>query len=342
MVRLTASCQHRSIAVQDSLESVATIADRTMRWGFRMWGFGEAIALEGLLAASRTTGQREYETYVEALCRATVGRGLGHSADDHLAPGRVFLLLHALTHEDLFLDAAKTLVGFHERLPTTADGALLVRHHQAGWAGQLWVDSMDIIGPLYSSLSETTGEAAWQRRAVDLTLAHAGHLQRKDGLFSHGYDVHAGPNGQPWARGQGWALLGMSSVLSHAQHDAHRRSDLHARCLSLVDALVSTQRPSGLWSTVVTNHSTYEESTLAAMFVCALNTLERVGMALSQPALAARKRARAEVLRRVDESGALGLVSCATPVGELSTYATRPFGVFPWGQGPLLLMKCNT
>ena len=51
-----------------------------------------------------------------------------------------------------------------------------------------------------------------------------------------------------------------------------------------------------------------------------------------------RARAQAAVLEQVSASGALGLVSDATPIGELRMYVTRPFGVFPWGQGPLLLM----
>jgi hypothetical protein len=44
---------------------------------------------------------------------------------------------------------------------------------------------------------------------------------------------------------------------------------------------------------------------------------------------------------QIAPDGTLQLVSDATPVGALSTYATRPFGVFPWGQGPLLLALCQ-
>ena len=50
------------------------------------------------------------------------------------------------------------------------------------------------------------------------------------------------------------------------------------------------------------------------------------------------RHARAAVMKLIDEDGALSLVSDATPIGSLKMYATRPMGVFPWGQGPLLLM----
>jgi hypothetical protein len=39
---------------------------------------------------------------------------------------------------------------------------------------------------------------------------------------------------------------------------------------------------------------------------------------------------------QVAPDGRLQLVSDATPVGAHVVYATRPFGTFPWGQGPLL------
>jgi unsaturated rhamnogalacturonyl hydrolase len=50
------------------------------------------------------------------------------------------------------------------------------------------------------------------------------------------------------------------------------------------------------------------------------------------------RRARAAALKLIDGEGALALVSDATPIGSLKMYASRPTGVFPWGQGPLLLM----
>jgi unsaturated rhamnogalacturonyl hydrolase len=323
--------------------SIEVIAEQTLRWPFRMWSFGEAIALEGLLEASTATQRLDYRRHVESLCLATLARGVGRSAEDHLAPGRAFLKLHAITGDERLLKAAADLVALHERLPSTPGGALLVRAHQPGWAHQIWVDSMDIIGPLYAAFATASGEHAWLGRGVELMLAHARHLQDANGLFMHGYDMHAGANGHFWARGEGWALLGMADVLRalgpSASSDAQ---DLLGRCRALVEALVRTQRASGLWTIVIDHPETYEETSLAAMFVHGLNMLERAGITISQTAREARATARAAVRRHVDSVGALGLVSSATPVGQLSTYATRPFGIYPWGQGPLLLMECSS
>jgi hypothetical protein len=54
------------------------------------------------------------------------------------------------------------------------------------------------------------------------------------------------------------------------------------------------------------------------------------------------QQARAASMRLITEDGALNLVTDATPVAELKMYATRPFGIYPWGQGPLLLMLAQS
>ena len=52
-------------------------------------------------------------------------------------------------------------------------------------------------------------------------------------------------------------------------------------------------------------------------------------------------KARTAMHEQVTPDGTLQLVSDATPVGARAVYATRPFGTFPWGQGPLLLALCQ-
>jgi rhamnogalacturonyl hydrolase YesR len=82
------------------------------------------------------------------------------------------------------------------------------------------------------------------------------------------------------------------------------------------------------------------ESSLAAMTVCAIDR-GRSAAVLDERYGPMRDRARAAVLDRVSREGELALVSDAAPIGELRMYVTRPFGVFPWGQGPLLMMLCH-
>jgi hypothetical protein len=56
---------------------------------------------------------------------------------------------------------------------------------------------------------------------------------------------------------------------------------------------------------------------------------------------AMERQARQGAMGLIGKDGELMRVSVATPVGEPKLYASRPFGVFPWGQGALLLMMSN-
>lgn len=321
--------------------SIAAIAEATLRWPFRLWAFGEAIAADGLQAAADALGRPQYRQHVTALCLASIARRVGVSPDDHPAPARAFLSCYRETGDSRYRDALGRLVEIHEQMPTNPGGALLVRAHLAGWRHQIWADSMDVIGPLFVCFGRASGEDHRYEQAIDLTLAHARLLQRDDGLFFHGFDTHAGANGHLWARGNGWALMGLVETLVGAPPEIPGWQELLQRLQALVRVLTRTQRQTGLWTTVIDRDDSYEETTLAAMFAAAVPRAIKAGL-LSTEYGTTTARARAAVLEKVNDDGVLALVSEATPVGQFSTYATRPFGSFPWGQGPLLLMLCNS
>lgn len=304
------------------------VAQQTMRWPFRLWGFGEAIALRGLLAA----GSPEHQGYVHGLLRAWLGKGVARTADDHVAPWRELLYFHRRDGDPRLLDAALKLPSLHEGFTRNPCGARLHRPGQPGWRNQIWVDCMDCEPPSLAELGAVTGREEFFDQAADELCAYARCLQdESSGLFFHGYDSDCGRNGCIWARGNGWALLGLVETL-RVLPDTHGASgELRQRLQALCQGLARTQDESGLWRTVIPDPDTYLESTLAAMVAVA-------GPSLGADFAGAARRARAAVHQLICADGVLERVSDATPVGQKAMYATRPFGVFPWGQGPLLLM----
>jgi unsaturated rhamnogalacturonyl hydrolase len=318
------------------LRAVATC---TMRWPFRLWAFGEAVALRGLLAASRATGDGELLGFVRALLRTYIGRGVGRSAEEHVAPGAELLQLHALDGDEAWLDAARALARLYESSPVGPHGVRYLRPDLPGWRRQIWVDSMDGAPPFLARLARVTGDESHAGEAVSALLGYARLLQdEQSGLFVHGFDEHCGANGQHWARGNGWAALGLVETLAWLPRETARAGELRHRLTALLDGLATRQHASGLWPTVLDRPETPLETTLAVMSVCAIDRAGEAGLLSSDPHRAMRDRAHAAVLDHVSAAGELGLVSDATPIGELRMYATRPFGIFPWGQGPLLLM----
>jgi unsaturated rhamnogalacturonyl hydrolase len=322
-------------------EQIRRAADVAMRWNYRVWGFGEEIALAGLLCAGDKLVDPAPQAFVHGLMRAWLGRGVARSNEDHVGPGRILIAMHARTGDPRFLDAARALAALNAGFPQGPNGARYHRGDTPGWRHQIWVDSMDIDGPFLAALGQATGEELYYRQAVEELLGYARTLQTDGGLLHHGFERDAGRNGQLWARGNGWALMGLVDTLAILPRSHPAWTELQQRTAALVDALAAAQDESGLWHTIVDDPATYLESTLAAMTAYALYE------AFSNEVLdrgryqATERRARAATRAQIAPDGSLRLVSDATPVGEHRTYATRPFGIFPWGQGPLLLALCQ-
>jgi unsaturated rhamnogalacturonyl hydrolase len=320
-------------------ELIEKVAARTMRWDFRLWGFGESVALRGLLQAHRVTGNAEYFGFVRALLRAYVGRGAVKSNEDHIAPGTELLALYEQTGEADLLEAARRLAALNASFPANRFGAKIHRPDLSGWRKQIWVDSMDVDAPFLARLGRITGEASYFKQAAAEIIGYARALQdERTGLFWHGFEDDCGHNGQRWARGNGWALMGMVETLKLLPGTAPERSELGERLQAQCRALKQWQHADGLWHTIINHAETYLESTLAVMAAVGLREAFGAGLLDAREFGEMERKARAAALRCVGDDGALGLTSDATPVGEPKMYATRPFGVFPWGQGPLLLL----
>jgi unsaturated rhamnogalacturonyl hydrolase len=318
---------------------IRKVAVQTMRWKFRLWGFGESIALRGLLQASRVTGDAEPLGYVKALLRFYVGRGVARSPEDHVAPGAELLLIYEETGETVFLEAAKQLADLHRGFPQNKHGARLHRSDLQGWRRQIWVDCMDVEAPFLARLGIVTGDEKYIAQAADEVTSYARLLQDKQtGLFFHGYESDCGNNGCFWARGNAWALMGLVETLKFLPVGHHSHGEVLERLLKLCRGLSTYQHEDGLWHTVVDHRETYLESTLAVMAAVALREAFVSGLLDVKEFGAVERHARAAALKLIYENGALALVSDATPIGSLKMYASRPTGVFPWGQGPLLLM----
>ncbi len=98
-----------------------------MRWNFRVWGFGEGIALRGLMRAGEATGDAGPHGFVNALLRAYVGRGVAKSPEKHVAPGAELLMLYQQTGDAALLNAARKLAALHASFPANEHGSVRTR-----------------------------------------------------------------------------------------------------------------------------------------------------------------------------------------------------------------------
>ena len=326
-------------AINAQVELIRTVAMRTMVWKFRIWGFGEAIALRGLYQAASVTGDSLFREYVDGLLEMYVNRGVGISAEEHIAPGTELLLLYQRTSDERYLSAALKLAALHASFSVGSSGARIHRADLPGWRRQIWVDCMDAEPPFLALLGRVTGDGKFFDQAATEILGYARLLQDEEtGLFFHGFEEACGRNGQIWARGNGWALMGLVEVLKLLPKEHSHYDELSERLVRAFRALARYQHSSGLWHTVIPNQDTYLESTLAVMTAYSLREAFRAELIDESEFREVEQQARGASTRLISEDGSLNLVTDATPVAELKMYATRPFGIYPWGQGPLLLM----
>ena len=317
-------------------DTCALVAQATARYPFKVWGFGESIAMEGLLAAGG-----EHRAFATRLIQRWA-RDTGPLGEDplaHVAPGLPLLEVYVATGEEQLLRRARELA---DLLAATTQGANEVRIHRpdlAGWEHEVWVDCMHLDGPFLAWFGGITHEPAWQDLAADLLLGHARVLQdERTGLFSHGFDDSSGqPNGVFWGRGQGWALLGLTDTLRNLPADHQSVEEIGQRLRSQVAGLACTEAAAGTWHTVVDQARTYLESSVSAFVALGLRRAMRATQ-ISADYEQLADRARAATLTAISVDGELTGVSDATPVGaDAAHYGSRGLGVFPWGQGAALL-----
>ncbi len=320
---------------------ISQVAERSMRYRYYHWDWGEAINIEGLLGAWRVTKDERFANFV----RRMVDGWLLHSPDpfytDHVAPGRVLIELWKDSADWRLLSYAKRMAEFLVSLPKTSSGGFLHRPDLPDFASFMAVDCIQTDAPFFCSLARATGAPRWYDAAADHIQGHIRALQdSKSGLFAHAYDS-AGNRSSPiaWGRGNGWAILGLADTLDllppdHPGYDGILDSFRH-----LVDSLSALQdQESGLWHTVLDHPETYLETSASLMIAGAL-MLALARRILPDSYDRCARLAWQGCRDLVDSNGVVKGVSARTPPRrDAAPYNTIPTGgAYPWGQGAYLI-----
>ena len=142
---------------------------------------------------------------------------------------------------------------------------------------------MHIDGPFLARLAQVTGDAALFDAAADQVLSYARVLQDPT-VFS----ATAGKRLAAQTANCGLvATDGRSpecSIRSRALPAGNpARAEIRDRIMRLLSALESHQAADGLWHTVITDHATYTEATLAAMLSVGLREAARCNLIDTRP-----------------------------------------------------------
>lgn len=308
------------------------VARALCRYPYSVWHYGEAIGLEGLLAASDVLGGARYEAYVHGALKGWAPRAEPFRELDNTAPGRVLCLAVERTgDEDLlatarrlaeFLVARRTMSGCYvsfERAPLREPfgGSPLPpgeRELMTDPGAGVFVDCLHFDAPFLARLGRLDGDARMSDLAVTQATAMVGLLRDAgSGLVYHFALERTGQRyGFGWSRGQGWALLGLLDVLEDVPEEDARVSALRDAAVELAAGIVDTQDESGHWPGLIHEPSTFLETSAAFFFACGLARGVRTGLFPS---------AWMDVARRAFEAG----LTKVTRTGA-STVSRRPCG----------------
>ncbi len=319
--------------------AIAESAVRTgLSYPFVVWHFGDSVFLDALVELADATPDRGagYLGFAYGMTKGWVAH-TRYDFTDHTAPGAAIVELWRRTGDDALLTAAVELATLWERFPrcATAEAYLhTFQRHQ-----NVAIDCAHFDGPYFAKLAAARGEERFAERAVyELTWRLRLLQDERTGLCHHSYSCGHGWRGPLWGRGQGWALLGLVDTLRALPAEIDGRVELTERLDRLTEALVACQDSSGQWHTVVDDESSYLETSVAAFFVAAVTSAVEGGLlgANFDKAVELAWTATASAVR---PDGVLDGVSAETPTTlPPAAYRTVPTGgIYPWGQGPLVL-----
>ncbi len=219
---------------------IRRLADQTMAYPYQVWGYGEGIGLQGLMAASKALGDDTYAAFVHGLVAGWVAARPSITYADHVAPGQALLGVYEQTGDGRLLEQACQLAVHFAGLPRAASGATLHRPDHPEFNQYVYVDCLYADAPFLCRLSRVTADRKFREQAIELLLGHVGVLQDSTtGLFYHLYDCgHGRTNGAFWGRGNGWAMLGLVDTLEALPLDVPERSAAH-ECLRRQAAAVA-------------------------------------------------------------------------------------------------------
>ncbi len=344
---------------ESSHERLAAVADRLLAHPFQCWFYGDSVGFEGLLAASDLLGDNRWRDFSHGFFRAWGARREPWGLDDNTAPGHAMCAVVEATGDQLLKEAAVALghqlsarrkvhgaaITFEDTLRSlrqpygdvelSADHQEIMENPGAG----VWLDCMHFDPPFYAHLAHLDEGLDWRDMAVSEILAYRDLLLNpSNGLYRH-YWLERTQSAwiDGWARGQGWALLGLLDV-AHGAIGHPRLDEVAGAALDLARVMVRLQRDDGHWWNMAHDPRSGEESSTAAFMATAFFRGMSNGILPETEFQEPADRAKAAMIDMLDNDGNLMGVSAAVMSALVDEhYWNVPLNkIVPWGQGPVL------
>ncbi len=332
-----------------SKDVIRRVVRRTMEMDHNVdkkgdWDWGAGVALYGLRKMYEKTGDRAILDYIQGFVDRNMAQARITHTVNTTAPLLSVLLLYRETGGARYLEFCREFAEWlMNDAARTANGELEHTVLNEKFGGELWVDTVFMAGVFLTQLGELTGERRYTEEGLRQARLHIEKLQdAATGLLYHGYSYPSDNymSGCLWARGNSWVTISVPEIAETARGAyASELAILRAGVNRQLEGVRRSQLPGGLWPTILTDASSYPETSASAGFVYGM--LKGIRQGAVDPSLReAAVSGYQAVLERIAEDGTVLDVSAGTGIqATAAAYNDIPKDVImPWGQGIVLLM----
>jgi rhamnogalacturonyl hydrolase YesR len=312
--------------MKDLSEVTSRVARRTLSWPLGHWYWGDAICVDGLLAAGETLpAARERAAQLLRFWVERTPRGY----HDALGPGAAIALL--VQQGELPPAVADRFLEAVEGLPQLYPGVPALEPHLPRFRFGLCIDALYHLPPALAAIGRLRSDERLMDRGAQMALLMLERL-RFSGGFAHWYDVAEDRNnGVAWSRGAGWALLGLLDTAALCEERA-ARDDLLLAAAEVSTAIAEGAGPGG-WGPVLGRPDLPRESSVAAFYLAA--TRHPASPVPDRNDL--HRPAVDRLLGDIDGQGVFrGVSADVLPSWDPTSYETFVTEPSPWGQGVAL------
>lgn len=319
-------------------------------FGITEWDWPQGIGLYGLLKMMQFQGTEKYKEFLHQWFKQNIAQGLPSRNINTTTP---LLTLADLNEsyrdpefENLCVSWAKWLM---ECIPRTREGGF---QHVTSANGdrqgvrlnesEMWIDTLFMTVLFLNKMGQKYQNQEWIDESIHQVLMHIKYLyDTHTGLFFHGWSFNRMDNfgGIFWCRGNSWFTLGILDYLEMFKGSLNKgvKTFVLDTYKAQVKALKELQSDSGLWHTVLTDTSSYEEVSGSAAITAGILKGIRMGV-LDDSYLPCAEKAVRAILNNIAADGTVLKVSGGTGMGyDAEHYKNILIAPMAYGQSLTIL-----
>ncbi len=340
---MTGIHKEQSSLIETATDLLAMVAERTMRFDFTVWFWGDSIAFDGMFKASEILNVDKFRNHmIEYLKRWVLNGQI--TWNDVVCPSESLIQVHLITKQHQYLEMAERLANhLNNEVPRSykPEGPIYLPDNPR-FRNFIWVDSLYHLPTFFFSLARITNKTVYIDWGMYVIRTHINCLQDKETLlFPQGRDLsNSLIRGFGWGRGVAWAHLGLIDAYALLPEDHPERSYILEKFEELSKVILNYQDSTGCWRNLIHRSDAPLEGSTAAMFGAAFEKGVRLGV-LGDEYEQAANLAWGYVCKHInDEGGFYNASACSwsadSPGDDSDRYMRFYTEVNVWGQGAAL------